>query len=139
MLYDHNTTNNITELQVVATTGLLQRSIDNEIVLTAQNLRLQNIVRQLSEELARVRNTDVAGLNTQLSEMQTRLNVVTEEREQALQQFATVKQREGTLKEEIKTLKGTISEHEGSTIADLRLQVEKPAKKPAPKYSAASR
>lgn len=135
MLYDHNATTNLAELQVVAATGLIQRSVDNEIALTAQNLRLQNIVKQLSEELARVRNTDVAGLNTQLSELQTRLNVVTEEREQALQQFATVKQREGTLKEEIKTLKQTIGGHEG-TIADLRLQVEKPPKKPAAKPAA---
>lgn len=108
MLYDHNQTNNQQALQVVAATGLIQRSVDNEIALTAENLRLQNVVRGLSEELAKLRNTDLAGLNIQIADLTTRLNTMTEERDTALQQFGTVKQREGTLKTEAAEMRRTI-------------------------------
>lgn len=108
MLYDQNQTNNIQALQVVAATNLIARSIDSEIITAAENMRLTNITQGLSEELARVRNTDVAGLNVQLSELQTKLNVALQEKEEALQQFATVKQREGTLKEELRTVKAEL-------------------------------
>lgn len=99
MLYDHSQTNNQQALQVVAATSLVHRSVDNEIALTAENLRLKNVAEGLSAELAKLRNTDLAGLNIQIAELTARLNTMTEERDAALQQFATVKQREGTLKE----------------------------------------
>lgn len=128
MLYDPTQTNNIQALQVVAATNLVARSIDNEIIAAAENLRLTNITQGLSEELARVRNTDVAGLNVQLSELQTKLNVALQEKEEALQQFATVKQREGTLKEELRTVKEELR----TTREDLEQATQQLSVKAAP-------
>lgn len=109
MLYDPSNTNNVAELQVVAATSLLHRSIDNEIALAAHNMRLQNIVQGISEELARTRNTDMAGLQNSIAELNNQLNAITVERDEVLAQFGVVKQREGSLKEELRDLRAKVS------------------------------
>lgn len=87
----------MTQLEVCATTGLLQRSIDNEIRSAAQVMRLQNIVNKLSEELARHRNTDVTGMQQTISAQAEQIRILGSERSDVLKQFGDVKQREKTL------------------------------------------
>lgn len=117
MLYDPSNTNNVAELQVVAATSLLHRSIDNEIALAAHNMRLQNIVQGISEELARTRNTDMAGLQNSIAELNNQLNAITVERDEVLAQFGVVKQREGSLKEELRDLRAKVSTLEETNAA----------------------
>lgn len=120
MLYDPSNTNNVAELQVVAATSLLHRSIDNEIALAAHNMRLQNIVQGISEELARTRNTDMAGLQNSIAELNNQLNAITVERDEVLAQFGVVKQREGSLKEELRDLRAKVS-----TLEETNATLEK--------------
>lgn len=135
MLYDTSQTTDLKELQVSAATGLVHRSLDNEIALTAQNMRLAANVRALQEELARVRNTDVAQLSNEVLAQRKTIGELTEERDQALRQFGTVKQRESTLKTQIQECDQKIEELE-SKVEELTAA---PAKKATASKSAKPR
>lgn len=133
MLHPNASVQNVVEHQVNAATSLLHRSIDNEIALAATVTRQQQVINQLSEANARLLNTDIEGLRQQLNEREQALAAMTQERDEALQQFGVVKQREPALKEEIRKLKEQVAERD-ETIAELKAPARKPAaKKPATK------
>lgn len=133
MLHPNASVQNVVEHQVNAATSLLHRSIDNEIALAATVTRQQQVINQLSEANARLLNTDIEGLRQQLNEREQALAAMTQERDEVLQQFGVVKQREPALKEEIRKLKEQVAERD-ETIAELKAPARKPAaKKPATK------
>lgn len=104
MIHDHTQTTDLNVLQVVAAESLLHRSLANEIQLTANNLQLQNAVQSMSQRLAVLLNTDIAGLNNTIAQLELGMQTALGERDEALGQFGVVSQREGMLKTKIKEL-----------------------------------
>jgi chorismate mutase len=131
MLHPNASVQQPIEHQVNAATQLLHRSIDNEIALGATVARQQQVINQLSEANARLLNTDIEGLRQQVLERDQALAQMTQERDETLQQFGVVKQRESGLKEEIRKLKEELVKKD-ETIASLKSN-SKPAAKSAPK------
>jgi len=110
MLYDPQNNTDLTQLEVCAAIGLVHRSLDNEIRSAAQLMRANNIIQNLSKELAQLRNTDVAGLQQTISKLNEQIRVLGSEREEVLQQFAGAKQREKSFSTENAELKNKIAQ-----------------------------
>lgn len=135
MLYDPQNNTDLTQLEVCAAIGLIHRSLDNEIRSAAQLMRANNIIQGLSKELAQLRNTDVAGLQQTISKQSEQIRTLGAEREEVLQQFAGVKQREKSFSTENAELKNKIAQLQ-SQLDDLQAAgVLETA--PAPKRKAA--
>lgn len=110
MLYDPNNCTDLTQLEVCAATGLLHRSLDNEVRSAAQIMRLQTVLNKTNEELARARNVDVSAMQQTIAKQAEQIRVIGAEHNEVLQQFGAVKQREKTLSTENAQLQAQVEQ-----------------------------